>query len=271
MRLPRESCLSPSNAINIHIMSSVILITGASRGIGAATAQAFAKQGDAVVINYRSDEVGAQAVLNEITQAGGTAMLAQTDIADAAACERMLATINGQLGPVTTLINNAAQFDREPFENVKLEDAQRVLNANVLGPFVLSQLVARQMIAHKIGGNIIHVSSVLAQHAYENRSIYIASKGAVEALTRAMAVDLARHHIRVNCVAPGLIATEALMAGLPDDARAAKEALIPFGRLGEPSEIAAALMFLASPAARYITGVVLPVDGGVAARESSPR
>jgi 3-oxoacyl-[acyl-carrier protein] reductase len=250
---------------------SVVLITGASRGIGAATAKAFAAQGHAVAINYRSDEEGAQAVLREIEQAGGRAMLAQADVADAVACERMLAQIAQMLGPVNTLINNAAQFDREPFEHVSLDDAQRVLNANVLGPFVLSQLVVRDVLARKASGSIVHISSVLAQHAFENRSIYIASKGAIEALTRAMAIELAPHNIRVNCVAPGLIATEALMAGLPDEVRAATEALIPFGRLGEPSEIADAIVFLASDAARYITGVVLPVDGGVAARESSPK
>jgi 3-oxoacyl-[acyl-carrier protein] reductase len=250
---------------------SVVLITGASRGIGAATAKAFAAQGHAVAINYRTDEAGAQAVLREIVSAGGQAMLAQTDVADAAACEHMLAQITQQLGPVSILINNAAQFDREPFDRVTFEDAQRVLNANVLGPFVLSQLVVRGLMARKAGGSIVHISSVLAQHAFENRSIYIASKGAVEALTRAMAIELAPHNIRVNCIAPGLIATEALIAGLPEEARVATETLIPFGRLGQPSEIADAIVFLASDAARYITGVVLPVDGGVAARESSPK
>ena len=250
---------------------SVVLITGASRGIGAATAKAFAAQGHPVAINYRNDEASAENVLREITQKGGQALLAQADVADAAACERVLAQINRALGPVSILINNAAQFDREPFVNVNTADAQRVLNANVLGPFVLSQLVVRGLMARKAGGSIVHISSVLAQHAFETRSIYIASKGAIESLTRAMAIELAPHHIRVNCVAPGLIATEALMAGLPDDARAATEALIPFGRLGEPSEIADAILFLASDAARYITGVVLPVDGGVAARESSPK
>ncbi len=250
---------------------SVVLITGASRGIGAATAKAFAAQGHAVAINYRTDEAGAQAVLHEIGRAGGQAMLAQADVADVAACERLLAQISNELGPVNILINNAAQFDREPFEHVNLEDARRVLNANVLGPFVLSQLVVRELLARKASGSIVHISSVLAQHAFENRSIYIASKGAIEALTRAMAIELAQHNIRVNCVAPGLIATEALMAGLPNEARAATEALIPLGRLGEPSEIADTIVFLASDAARYITGVVLPVDGGVAARESSPK
>ena len=249
---------------------SVVLITGASRGIGAATAKAFAAQGQRVAINYRNDEAGAQTVLREIGQAGGIAMRVQADVADVAECEQMLAQINSELGPVSILINNAAQFDREPFEHVKIEDAQRVLNANVLGPFVLSQLVVRDLIARKASGSIVHISSVLAQHAYESRSIYIASKGAIESLTRAMAIELAQHNIRVNCIAPGLIATEALMAGLPADARFATEALIPFGRLGEPSEIADAIVFLASDAARYITGVVLPVDGGVAARESSP-
>ena len=245
-----------------------VLITGASRGIGAATAKAFAQAGYRVVINYRHDEYGAEAIAAQIQIAGGSALLAQTDVADPSACERMLATV----GPVDVLVNNAAQFDREPFTHAKLEDVQRVLNTNVLGPFVLSQAVARDLIDRGQPGAIIHISSVLAQHAFENRSAYIASKGAVEALTRAMAIELAPHRIRVNCIAPGLIATEALLVALQDpQALTATTDLIPYGRLGESEEIADVVLFLASSAARYITGAVLPVDGGVAARESSPR
>lgn len=245
-----------------------ILITGASRGIGAATAKVFARAGYRVIVNYRSDEASAREVAQAIQSAHGEVILAQADVADPTACARMLA----EVGPVDVLVNNAAQFDRAAFIDVAFEDAQRILNANVLGPFVLSQHVARELIARKQTGSIIHISSVLAQHAFENRSAYIASKGAVEALTRAMAIELAAHGIRVNCIAPGLIATEALLVALQDpQALAATTALIPFGRLGQPDEIAEAALFLASPAARYITGAILPVDGGVAARESSPR
>lgn len=245
-----------------------ILITGASRGIGAATAKVFARAGYRVIVNYRSDEVGARDVAHSIQAEQGNVMLMQADVADPTACARMLA----EAGPIDVLVNNAAQFDRAAFIDVALDDAQRILNANVLGPFVLSQAVARDLMARKQPGSIIHISSVLAQHAFENRSAYIASKGAVEALTRAMAIELAPHGIRVNCIAPGLIATEALLVALQDpQALAATTDLIPFGRLGQPDEIAEAALFLASPAARYITGVILPVDGGVAARESSPR
>jgi len=245
-----------------------ILITGASRGIGAATAKVFARVGYRVIVNYRSDEAGAREVVQAIQANQGQAVLAQADVSDPTACARMLA----EVGPVDVLVNNAAQFDRAAFVDIALDDAQRILNANVLGPFVLSQQVARELIARKQPGSIIHISSVLAQHAFENRSAYIASKGAVEALTRAMAIELAPHGIRVNCIAPGLIATEALLVALQDpQALAATTDLIPFGRLGQPDEIAEAALFLASPAARYITGAILPVDGGVAARESSPR
>ena len=245
-----------------------VLITGASRGIGAATAKVFAQAGYRVVINYRSDEAGARATAAQIQATGGVVSLAQADVADAAACVRLLAAV----GSVDVLINNAAQFDRESFVDAKLEDVQRVLNANVMGPFALSQSVARDLIGRGQAGTIIHISSVLAQHAFENRSAYIASKGALEALTRAMAIELAPHHVRVNCIAPGLIATEALLVALQDPhALAATTELIPFGRLGQPEEIAEVALFLASPAARYIIGAIVPVDGGVAARESSPR
>ena len=245
-----------------------VLITGASRGIGAATAKIFAQAGYRVVINYRSDEAGATNVLRQIQAHGGHAVLVQADVADPAACMRMLA----EVGPVDVLVNNAAQFDREAFIDAKLDDVQRILNANVLGPFALSQQVARALITRQQAGTIIHISSVLAQHAFENRSAYIASKGAIESLTRAMAIELAPHRIRVNCIAPGLIATEALLVALQDpQALSATTGLIPFGRLGQPDEIADVILFLASSAARYITGAILPVDGGVAARESSPR
>ena len=251
-----------------HPHSQSILVTGASRGIGAATAKMFARAGYRVIVNYRSDEVGARDVAQAIEAERGQVVLAQADVADPAACARMLA----EVGPIDVLVNNAAQFDRAAFVEVAPTDVQRILNANVLGPFVLSQRVAHNLIARGQSGSIIHISSVLAQHAFENRSAYIASKGAIEALTRAMAIELAPHDIRVNCIAPGLIATEALLVALQDaQALAATTDLIPFGRLGQPDEIAEAALFLASPAARYITGAILPVDGGVAARESSPR
>jgi gluconate 5-dehydrogenase len=136
--------------------------------------------------------------------------------------------------------------------------------------FYLSQLVARRM-ARRGRGTIIHVSSILAQQTIAGRTAYAASKGAVESLTRAMALDLAPHGIRVNAVAPGLIRTEMLLDALPDPAlREQLQRYIPFGRFGNPDEMADAIVFLASPAARYITGVLLPVDAGLRVLEAGP-
>lgn len=248
----------------------VVLITGASRGIGAATALAFAREGARVVLNYRSDEASAQQTLAEVKTAGGHASLLRADIGQPAEAERLIAAVESEIGPLRVLVNNAAAFSRAPFLEVTLAELEQVWATNVRGLFYLSQLAARCMVQRR-QGCLIHVSSILAQLAVPTRTAYCATKGAVESLTRAMALDLAPHHIRVNAVAPGLIRTEALLAGFSDPARlAAVEQYIPGGRLGAADEVAQVIVFLASEAARYINGAVIPVDGALGVREAGP-
>lgn len=251
--------------------NQVVLITGASRGIGRATALAFAREGATVAVNYRSDAEGAAETLAQIAVAGGQGMPAPADVADPAALEQMVARVEAEAGPIEVLVNNAGTVDRSPFLDVSLATLDAVFATNIRGVFYLSQLVARCM-AKRGRGAIIHVSSILAQQTIPNRTAYAASKGAVESLTRAMALDLAPYGIRVNAVAPGLIRTEMLLAAVPDPAfQEELQRFIPFGRFGQPAEMADAIVFLASPAARYITGVLLPVDAGLRVLEAGPR
>jgi NAD(P)-dependent dehydrogenase (short-subunit alcohol dehydrogenase family) len=256
--------------MSTHFADQVVLVTGASRGIGAATALAFARDGARVVLSYRSDEAGAQRTLAEIEAAGGQAAALRADSSQPAEAERLIAAVENEIGPLRVLVNNAAAFSRASFLEVTLAELEQVWATNVRGLFYLSQLAARRM-AERRQGCLIHVSSILAQLAVPNRTAYCAAKGAVESLTRAMALDLAPHNLRVNAVAPGLIRTEALLAGFTDPARLASvEQYIPHGRLGETEEVARVIVFLASDAARYINGAVIPVDGALGAREAGP-
>jgi NAD(P)-dependent dehydrogenase (short-subunit alcohol dehydrogenase family) len=253
-----------------RFIERTVLITGASRGIGAATAIAFAREGARVAVNFRSDEEGAHTTCRTIRNAGGVAEPFQADVADADAVVALSTAVENALGPVDVLVNNAAAIDRSAFLDVSPATFDEVWHSNVSGVFRLSQLVARGMVARRRGA-IVNVSSILASLAVPNRTAYIASKGAIEALTRAMALDLSNYGVRVNAVAPGLVATTALFAGFPNAAvQADVERYIPGGRFGRPDELAAAILFLASDDASYLNGAVVPVDAGLAGREAGP-
>jgi glucose 1-dehydrogenase len=250
--------------------NQVIVVTGASRGIGAAAALAFARDGAHVVVNYRGDASGAQRSLAAIQASGGRATVLQADVSQPDAVAEMVERVESDIGPIQVLVNNAAAFDRSAFLDVSLEDFDRVWNTNVRGLYYLSQCAARHM-ATRQSGCIVHVSSILAQLAVPTRTVYCAAKGAIESLTRAMALDLAAYGIRVVAVAPGLIETEAMLAGFADPARLASvQSYIPHGRFGAADEVASVIVFLASGAARYINGSVIAVDGALGAREAGP-
>jgi NAD(P)-dependent dehydrogenase (short-subunit alcohol dehydrogenase family) len=261
--------MNPSKP-DLLFSNKVVIVTGASRGIGSATAQAFARQGATVIINYRSDAAGAEKTLARVQDEGGKAHILQADISLIEDIDRMVTQTEQEIGPIEVLINNAAAINRQSFLDVTMEGFDMTFSTNIRGVFYLSQQVARGMVKRQ-HGSIIHTSSILAQLSVPTRTVYSASKGAVESLTRAMALDLAPFNIRVNAISPGMIRTEALEAGFSSpEVLESLANYIPGKRIGDPDEIAQVALFLASDKASYINGIVIPVDGGMSAREAGP-
>ena len=244
------------------------LVTGASRGIGAATARALAADGWALGINFRSDRDGAESVAGSIEDAGGTAMALPADVADAAAADKMLERLTGELGPVLVLVNNAGMTADNLSMRLSDEDWSRVLDVNLTGAFRLTRAALGPMMRQRFG-RVINVSSVVALRANPGQANYAASKAGLIAFTRTVAAEVARRGVTVNAVAPGLIETELTrdFTGNGADGNGSSPLLdaIPARRTGTPEEVAACIRFLASEEAGYVTGTVLPIDGGMSA------
>lgn len=244
----------------------VAVVTGASRGIGAVTATLAAKAGYAVVVNYSVDAGGADDVVRQITGDGGTAVAVQADVS-AVADVRGLFDAAAELGTVTAVVNNAGITGNliGPLVDVPPETLQRVLDVNVAGVMYMCQEAQRRMSTKTggQGGGIVNVSSTAVKAGSPGTWVhYAASKGAVDVLTVGFSAEAAVHGIRVNAVSPGMTLTGLhAAAGMPDRVEQLNH-LIPLGRGAEPAEVAAAVMWLLSDEASYVTGVVLPVAGG---------
>lgn len=237
----------------------IALVTGGGSGIGFAIADKFVQQGITTIIVGRDEQK-----LNKAQQEMGSLCIAMScDLADLSSIPALVRKIIDQYGHIDILVNNAGINMKKEFTEVTDEEFQRIITTNVTAVFVLSREVARFMIA-KGGGSIINISSMASQYGLPKVIAYTASKSAIEGMTRAMAVDLSPKGIRVNCIAPGFIATDMSAKALNNDPERKQKVLsrTPMGVLGKPSHIGDAALFLGSDAAAYITGVILPVDGG---------
>ncbi len=239
----------------------VALVTGASGGIGAATATALAAEGHAVAVGYRSGKDAADAVVEAITAAGGQAFAVRLDVTDPASVDEAVTAAEGALGRVTIVVNNAGVTADGLFLRMDHDRWRAVLDANLDGAFHVTRRVVAGMVRER-WGRIVNVSSVTGLMGSAGQANYAAAKAGLVGLTRSLARELGSRQITANVVAPGPIQTDMLAA--TGDARAAElAALVPVGRIGHPEEVAAAIVYLCSDAAAYVTGAVLPVDGGL--------
>ena len=240
----------------------VAVVTGASKGIGAAIARQLAAEGAAVVVNYASSKQGADRVVAAIVSEGGKAVAVQADVAKPADIRRLFAEAVRAFGRLDILVNNAGIYEFAPLEEVTAEHFHRMFDLNVLGLILASQEAAKHF--GPDGGSIVNISSVAATSTPPAASVYSATKAAVDAVTRSLAKELGPRNVRVNAINPGMVETEGVhTAGLAEsDFRRQFESQAPLGRIGQPRDIAPAAVFLASPDAAWITGETLTIAGG---------
>ena len=243
------------------LANKIALVTGASRGIGAAIAKKLAENGAFVIVNYNGSKERAEAVVSEIQAAGGDGAALGCDVSNFAACGELVAQIVKRYGRLDILVNNAGITRDGLLMRMSEEDFDAVLATNLKGAFNTIRHASRQLLKQK-SGRIINISSVSGLLGNAGQANYAASKAGVIGLTKSVARELASRQITVNAVAPGFVATEMIEA-MTDQAREAMTGMIPFGRVGTPEEVADVVLFLASDAARYITGQVIAVDGGM--------
>jgi 3-oxoacyl-[acyl-carrier protein] reductase len=240
----------------------VAVVSGASKGIGAEIARHLAAEGAAVVVNYATSKTGADKVVSDIARKGGKAVAVKADLSKPEEIHGLFAETKKAFGRLDVLVNNAGIYEFSPLESITPEHFHKQFNLNVLG-LILATKEAAQLFGPE-GGNIINISSVVATAAPPQASVYSATKAAVDAVTRSLAKELGPRKIRVNAVNPGLVETEGTHSqGIPDsEFRRQIEAQTPAGRIGQPRDIAPAVVFLATNEADWITGETLYVAGG---------
>ena len=248
------------------VRHGTLVITGASRGIGAATASLAAEHGYAVCVNYHKNESEASKVVSTIERAGGRAVAVAADVGDEAQVQMLFDTAAAELGPVTGLVNNAAIVERQTdFHTITLERFERIVHTNVIGAFLCAREAVRRMAktAGGAGGAIVNVSSIAARTGSPHEYVdYAASKGALDSMTRGLAREVAADGIRVNSVRPGFIYTEMHADGGEPGRVDRLSSRIPLRRGGEPIEVARSIVWLLSDDAAYCTGTFIDIAGG---------
>ena len=249
--------------MDLKLKDKVAVITGASKGIGAGIAKAFAKAGAKVVVNYASDKVGAEKVVAEITKNEGTAIAVQADVTKSADVQRLFAETKNAFGMLDILVNNAGVFAFEPLEAVTENSFHRQINTHVLGNLMCSQH-AVEMFGER-GGSIINISSTVSINPMPGLIVYCAAKAAVDTFTKVLSKELGGRKIRINTIAPGVTDTEGNhTAGIiGGDLEKQMVANTPLGRTGQPEDIAKVAVFLASEDAGWVTGERITVAGGL--------
>lgn len=239
----------------------VALVTGGSRGIGRAICLELGKRGATVVLSYAGNEAAANETVQSLTALGAKAQSLKFDVADTAACSAAVEQVIKEHGRLDVLVNNAGVAIDGLVMRFKDDDWDRTLDTNLKGAFALIRAVSRPMMKQR-GGVIINVASVVGEMGNAGQAAYSASKAGLIGLTKSVARELASRKVRVNCVTPGFITTD-MTASLTPELKEQMTAAIPLARIGNPDEVAAAVAFLASDAASYITGEVLKVNGGM--------
>lgn len=242
--------------------NKVVLVTGGSRGIGRAIAIEAAKNGADVAINYAGNEAAAKEVEAIIKEMGKRAIIIKADVSSEEECEKMVAKVIEELGTIDVLVNNAGITRDGLFVRMKTEDWQKVIDTNLTGIFNCTKFVAKYMMKKRTG-KIINMTSVSGILGNAGQTNYSAAKAGVIGFTKALAREMAPRGINVNAVAPGFIQTD-MTSAMPEKAKEEAVKQIPLGKMGNPEDIANAVIFLASDKGNYITGQVLTVDGGMA-------
>ncbi len=249
--------------MSTNFSDQVVIVTGASLGIGRASAIAFGRAGAKVVVNYRSHPDQAEEVVRAIKDAGGKAVAHQADVADLDSVQTLVDRAVSEFGRLDIAVSNAAYSDRELFYQADMEGFRRTVDVTMWGAFYLTRVATQQMIAQGDGGVITLVSSPHAFIPAPRAMAYNMSKAALEHMARTAAIEVAEHKIRINMIQPGWIDTPGERKFASEETLEKAGAKIPMGRLGNPQEIAEAILFLSDPRHEYMTGATLLVDGGI--------
>jgi 3-oxoacyl-[acyl-carrier protein] reductase len=247
----------------MKLTDRIAVVTGASKGIGAEIARELAAAGATVVVNYASDKSGADRVVDEIAKRGGTAVAIQANVAKKADVQRLFAATSQAFGKIDILLNNAGVYEFGSLEEITEESFHRQFDVNVLGLLLATQEGVKHF--NPAGGSIINISSTTTSITPAATAVYTGTKGAVDAITRTLAKELAPRKIRVNAINPGMVETEGVTAAGYDQGEFRKqvEAQTPLTRIGRPDDIAPAAVFFASDDSKWITGEILRVAGGL--------